>query len=98
MVVEMYIILIYDIQVNDEDNPYVLKKVFNICKRYLNHIQKSVFEGELSEPKYLKLKEELFDILREDKDSCIIFKSRNEKWLEKEFLVKEYIDKTSNFI
>ena len=53
MVVEMYIILIYDIQVNDEDNPYVLKKVFNICKRYLNHIQKSVFEGELSEPKYL---------------------------------------------
>ncbi len=94
----MYIILMYDIEVNDEDNPYVLQKVFKICKRYLNHIQKSVFEGEVSEAQYLKLKKELFDILRENKDSCIVFKSRNEKWLEKEFLTKEDIDKTSNFI
>lgn len=94
----MYLILVYDIQTDDEDGAKVSRKVFKTCKRYLYHIQKSVFEGELSEVQYLQLKTELFDILRKNKDSCIVFKSRSEKWLEKEFLAKEEIDKTSNFI
>ena len=94
----MYLILVYDIQTDDEDGSKISRNVFKICKAYLNHIQKSVFEGELSKVQYFELKNKLFDILRENKDSCIVFKSRNEKWLEKEFLVRESIDKTSNFI
>ena len=40
---------------------------------------------------------EINDIIREDRDSIILFKSRNEKWLSKEMWgIKE--DKTSNFI
>ena len=44
----MYIILVYDIRV-DEKGQKILNKVFKVCKRYLCHIQSSVFEGELSE-------------------------------------------------
>ena len=98
MVVKMYLILVYDIQTDDEDGAKVARTVFKTCKAYLNHIQKSVFEGELSKVQYLELKNKLFDILRKGKDSCIVFKSRNEKWLDKDFLVEESIDKTSNFI
>ena len=43
----MYIILVYDIK-SDDGGQKVLSKTFKICKRYLSHIQNSVFEGELS--------------------------------------------------
>lgn len=92
----MYIILVYDI-VCDEKGKKILPKVFKICKKYLHHIQNSVFEGDLSNAQILSLKYELKDIIRKDKDSLIIFKSRNEKWLEKEMWGKEE-DKTSMFL
>ena len=91
----MYVILMYDVAI-DENGPKIARNTFNICKKYLTHIQKSVFEGNLTQLQLMKLKTELKRNIREDKDSLIIFKSRNEKWLEKEFLgVIE--DKTSNF-
>lgn len=80
----------------DKKGARVSRNVFKICKKYLTHIQKSVFEGNLTELNYLKLKSELNAYIRKDKDSLIAFKSRSEKWLDKEFLgiVDE---KTSNF-
>lgn len=91
----LYIILMYDIR-SDEEGSKILRNTFKICKRYLTHIQKSIFEGNLTELELLKLKAELNEYIRKDKDSLIIFKSRNERWLEKEFLgIKD--DKTSNF-
>ena len=92
----MYVILVYDIK-SDEGGAKVLNKTFKTCKKYLSHIQNSVFEGELSQSQIIKLQYELNDIIREDRDSIILFKSRNEKWLSKEMWgIKE--DKTSNFI
>ena len=41
---DMYIILVYDIKQVD-DYAKVQRKVFQICKRYLYHVQNSVFEG-----------------------------------------------------
>lgn len=74
----------YDV-VADKEGAKVQRNIFKICKRYLTHIQKSVFEGELSPVQLLRLQKELDNFIRKDKDSVIIFKSRNEKWLEKEF-------------
>ena len=74
-----------------------LSKTFKICKKYLTHIQNSVFEGELSEAQLLKLKMELKPEIREDRDSIIVFKSRNEKWIPKEMWGVQD-DKTSNFL
>ena len=67
-------------------------------KKYLVHIQNSVFEGELLESQALKLKSELDGYIRDKKDSVILFKSRNQRWMEKEFLGMIEDDKTDNFL
>lgn len=56
------------------------------------------FESELLESQMLKLKAELNRFIREDKDSVIVFKSRSQKWLDKEFLGVIEDDKTDNFL
>ena len=94
----MYVILVYDINLEEKEGQRVLRKVFKTCKKYLVHIQNSVFEGELLESQAIKLKAELDEYIREEKDSVILFKSRSQKWLEKEFLGKIEEDKTSNFL
>lgn len=92
----MYVILVYDICM-DNKGQKVLSKTFKICKKYLTHIQNSVFEGEISNGNLIKLKSELNSVIREETDSIILFKSRSERWLEKEFWAKKD-DKLSNFI
>lgn len=73
----MYVIAVYDI------NEKRVGKMLKLCRKYLNWIQNSVFEGEITE---VKLKEWLHkaEKLMKEEDSLIIFKSRNNKWLEKE--------------
>ncbi len=84
----MYVILIYDIRM-DKNGKKILPKIYKTCKEYLFHIQNSVFEGEISESDLIMLKARLDDYIRKDNDSVIIFKSRNEKWLKKEFWGRE---------
>ena len=57
-----------------------------------------VLHSLLKEYEQKKLKAELDEYIREEKDSVILFKSRSQKWLEKEFLGKIEEDKTSNFL
>ena len=92
----MYIILVYDIkQINNYSK--VQRFVFKTCKKYLIHIQNSVFEGEITLAQLTKLKQELKQYLRPDLDSCIVFKSRNQKWLTKEFITND-IEENIQFI
>ena len=94
----MYVILVYDINLESKEGQKVLRKVFKTCKKYLIHIQNSVFEGELLNSQAIKLKTELDRYIRESKDSVILFKSRNQHWMEKEFLGMIEDDKTDNFL
>ena len=94
----MYVILVYDVNLEDKEGQKVLRNVFKTCKKYLVHIQNSVFEGELLESQAIKLKAELDKYIRESKDSVILFKSRNQRWMEKEFLGMIEDDKTDNFL
>lgn len=64
-------------------------KMLKLCRKYLNWIQNSVFEGELTDVKLKELKLKAKSLMKEDEDSLIIFKSRNEKWLDKEVIGKE---------
>jgi len=79
----MYVILVYDIEEKR------VAKMLKLCRRYLNWIQNSVFEGEITSVKLKELVHEAGQIMKEDKDSLIIFKSREEKWLEKMIVGKE---------
>jgi CRISPR-associated protein Cas2 len=77
----MYIILVYDV------NEKKCQKVLKVCRKYLNHIQNSVLEGEISESQLFKLKKEIGSLIDgEEGDSIIIFRSREEKWLNREIL------------
>ena len=94
----MYVILVYDINLEKKEGQKVLRKVFKTCKKYLTHIQNSVFEGELLDSQALALNKELDEFIRHNLDSVILFKSRSQKWLDKEFIGKIEEDKTSNFL
>ena len=82
----MYIILVYDI------GEKRVGKMLKLCRRYVNWIQNSVFEGELTEVQLKQLKSEALDIMNIETDSLIIFKTRQERWLEKEVVGKEKND------
>lgn len=79
----MYVILVYDI------GERRVTKMLKLCRQYLNWIQNSVFEGEITEVKLKELLAVAKKIMKEEEDSIIIFKSRDEKWLDKEVLGKE---------
>jgi len=79
----MYVILVYDI------GQKRVGKMLKLCRRYLNWIQNSVFEGEISEVKLKELIAKAEVIMDKEFDSVIIFKTRQEKWLEKQIVGKE---------
>ena len=64
----MFIILTYDVKQKRQS------KVRKTCKKYLYHVQKSVFEGYLTEKQLTMLKDELFSIVNPDDDSVCIYK------------------------
>ncbi len=92
----MYVLLVYDISL-DDNGARVLRNVFKIAKKYLHHVQNSVFEGEITEAQIYALKAEIRKWVRTDTDSVLLFKSREKRWLDKEFWGKEE-DKTSIFL
>lgn len=79
----MYVLLVYDV------GEKRVGKMLKLCRRYLNWIQNSVLEGEITEVKLKELQTKAKKIMELDEDSLIIFKSRDEKWLEKEIIGKE---------
>ena len=79
----MYVILVYDM------GEKRVAKMLKLCRKYLNWIQNSVFEGEISEVRLKELTlyaEEMMDL---ETDSLIIFSSRSEKFLDKQIIGKE---------
>lgn len=79
----MYIIAVYDV------GEKRVGKMLKLCRRYLNWIQNSVLEGEITTAQLEKFKFEANAIMDEKTDSLIIFKTRQEKWLDKEIVGQE---------
>lgn len=82
----MYVILVYDI------GEKRVGKMLKLCRQYLNWIQNSVFEGEISEVKLTELKAKAKKIMDEEADSLIIFSNSATKWMNKEIVGKERAD------
>jgi len=76
----MYVILVYDIEVTR------VTKVLKTCRRYLNWVQNSVFEGEISGAKLQALKLALKRIIQQEEDSVLIYRLRDERALRKEVM------------
>jgi CRISPR-associated protein Cas2 len=79
----MYVIAVYDV------GEKRVVKMLKLCSQYLNWIQNSVFEGELTEVQLKELKYKAKEIMKDDEDSFIIFSSREQKWMDKQVIGKE---------
>lgn len=79
----MYVIVVYDM------GEKRVGKMLKLCRKYLNWIQNSVFEGEITDVKLKELIIKSKSIMDLEVDSFIIFKSRNQGWLDKEIVGKE---------
>lgn len=87
----MYVIAVYDV------GEKRVGKMLKLCRRYLNWIQNSVFEGEITPVKLQELVVEAQKIMQKDEDSFILFKSRDSHWLDKEVIGLERMS-TDNFL
>ena len=67
----MYVVLVYDISIKDKGTKR-WRNIFKTCKKYLSHIQNSVFEGEISKVQLMKLQNELKPYIDKSVDSVII--------------------------
>ncbi|MEK4875887.1 CRISPR-associated endonuclease Cas2 [Bacillus sp. FSL W8-0102] len=74
----MFVILVYDFSVNR------VAKALKICRKYLNWVQNSVFEGEISKANYIKLKKELELLMDPDEDSVIFYSFQTQKYSKRE--------------
>ena len=79
----MYVILVYDV---GEER---VGKMLRFVRRYLPHIQNSVFEGELSESKLAALKSGLLKRMDEHYDSVILWVARDDRWVDRQTLGEE---------
>ena len=85
----MYVIIVYDVN---------QKRVGKFCKflrRYLNWVQNSVFEGEISVSQYELIKHQLSKMVKDG--DCIIIYDIGKKWKKREIIGKEKTD-VSNII
>lgn len=76
----MFVIVVYDV------GERRVTKVLKRCRKYLNWVQNSVLEGDISESNLKKLKMELERIIESDHDSVIIYTSRTTKYTDREIM------------
>lgn len=76
----MYVIMVYDV------NEKRVNKVLKIGRKYLNWVQNSVLEGEITISKYEKLKMELLDKINKDEDSIIFYILRTTMYSKREII------------
>ncbi len=87
----MYVIAVYDM------NEKRVGKMLKLCRQYLNWIQNSVFEGELTEVQLKELMYRAKEFMITDEDSFIIFSSREKRWMDKQIIGLE-LNKPDQFL
>ncbi|MGB9873488.1 MAG: CRISPR-associated endonuclease Cas2 [Hydrogenobacter sp.] len=93
----MKVILVYDISIEEPRDQNRLNKVRQVVRKYINHIQKSVFEGELSPSKLERLKNEVLRVVDKKRDSVIIYILEDGAFYERQILT-DTPDPTDNII
>lgn len=73
----MFVILVYDV------NKKRVARVHKICKKYLHPVQKSVFEGDITQKKLNSLQEELKRSIEIKQDSICIYEMDSVKYTYK---------------
>lgn len=77
-----YVIVMYDVAEGR------VNKVFRICKKYLFHYQNSIFRGEITPSKLVKLRNELLSVIDEQEDFVCFLKCKNAYVFDEEVIGK----------
>lgn len=76
----MFVIVVYDV------GEKRVAKALKTCRKYLNWVQNSVFEGEISKANLKRLKLELKKLIHDDEDSVIFYILRSTRYSERQIL------------
>jgi len=76
----MFVIMVYDVNVKR------VAKALKISRKYLHWVQNSVFEGEITQAKFVKLKNELKDLINKEEDSVIFYILRSTSYTKREII------------
>jgi CRISPR-associated protein Cas2 len=76
----MFIIVAYDVNVKR------VAKVLKIGRKYLNWVQNSLLEGELTKAKFERLKAELRKVIDEKEDSIVFYTLRTPQYMKRELI------------
>jgi len=76
----MFVIMVYDVGAER------LPKVLSIGRRYLTWIQNSVFEGEISDANFMRLKDKLSKVIDKEHDAITFYILRTTAYMKKENL------------
>ncbi|WP_435362338.1 CRISPR-associated endonuclease Cas2 [Haloarchaeobius sp. DFWS5] len=72
----VYVIVVYDMQADRT------RLMLNFLRKYLTHVQNSVFEGEITEGDLETIQTRTQDLL-EPNESAIIYRMSSEKYVER---------------
>ena len=61
-------------------------KMLKLFRQYLNWVQNSVFEGELTKSQYKALEQAALSLMKEEEDSVIFYELREERYAERRVL------------
>lgn len=75
-----FVIVVYDV------GEKRVAKALKICRKYLNWVQNSVLEGEISEVNLKKLRAEMKKLIDTEEDSVIIYTWRTQKYTDREII------------
>lgn len=76
----MFVIVTYDV------NAKRVQKVMKICRKYLTHVQRSVFEGVITEAQLKRMKKEIEKKIKTGEDQFCIYRFESLKYTQKEQL------------
>jgi CRISPR-associated protein Cas2 len=76
----MFVILVYDVKQER------VAKVLKTARKYLNWVQNSVLEGDITVVNLTKLKKELSAVMNLEEDSAIIYQLRTTKYSSREII------------
>ena len=76
----MHVIIVYDVGVER------VGRVCNYLRTYLTRIQNSVFEGDITEARFARLKVGLEKILETDHDSVLFWVLRDARWADRQVM------------
>jgi CRISPR-associated protein Cas2 len=76
----LYVIIVYDVGVER------VNKIKKFLRTWLNWVQNSVFEGELTESEFIKVQQGIKNIIDKELDSVIIFKLKDRKFVDRSII------------